>query len=91
MRSDFFGGNVLDVGLASVQFFNLFVVGIEARNDLPHFREAQGQRQADVTAADDSNLQVFSSEKFRLPIRTHSDSSLCAAPVVMIDERKTSN
>ena len=68
---NFFGGDVLDVGLAGVELFDFFVIEVEAGDALSDVRETQSERQADVTAADDADLDVSRREEFRSAFCRH--------------------
>src|SRR5579875_2270276 len=57
--------NVLDVRCAAVEFLNFFRIRVEAGDAVPFARKAQRQRQADVSAADDSNAQTGARKKLR--------------------------
>ena len=71
MLADLFGGDVLDVGLASVELVDFGLVEVEARDSVSHIGEAQRQRQSHVAAADDSDVRVLACEKLRLTVRAH--------------------
>jgi len=67
---------MLDVGLPGVQLVDFFLVGVETGDALAHVRKAQCQGQAHVAAPDNSDLDIFSAEKFRLALRGHLSPSL---------------
>lgn len=64
MFGDFGGRDVLDVRLAAVKFLNLPGIGVEPHDGMAFGGEIQSQRQADVTASNDSNLQILSEKMF---------------------------
>src|SRR5205823_7478548 len=63
--------NVLDVRPAGIEHGNLIRVGIETDDLVTRFGKAQGQRQADVAAADDPHLEVGAFEEFGFAVDGH--------------------
>ena len=72
--ADFVGRDVLDVGLAGVQFVDFAGIGIESGDALADIRKAQRQRQSHVPAADNADLDVFPCKELRLAFRSHPAS-----------------
>ena len=72
VSSDFFGGNVLDVGLAGIQLFNLGLIEIESRDVLADVGKPERERKSHVAAADDSDLDAFVRKEFWLPLHIYS-------------------
>ncbi len=63
--------DVLDVGLAGVQHGHLFWIGVESGDFVARFGEAQAQREADVSAANDGDFELGAFEKFGFTIDCH--------------------
>src|SRR4029077_5947588 len=63
--------NMLDVGLAGIEHLDLLGVGIKSGDFVAGFGEPQAQGQADVSTADDGNLQLAAFEEFGFPVDWH--------------------
>jgi hypothetical protein len=81
MRFDFFGRNVLDVGLADIQLFNLGMVEVETSYALTDVGKPKCEREAYVSAADNSYFDALVRKKLRFPLHTYSP---CAYPLAEI-------
>ena len=66
-------GDVPDIALAVVELFDFAGIGVEADDAVPGFGKAQSQRQSHVAASDNSDFQLRSLEKFRLPLDRHGE------------------
>ncbi len=69
---DFFGGNVLDVGLAGVQLFNFGLIEVESRDALADVGKPERERKSHVTAADDSDLDALIRKELRFTVHPYS-------------------
>ena len=67
-------GNVLDIGLTTIELGDFIGIEIETEDRVAGVSEAQSQRQTNVAAADNADLQRFAGEKFRVPIRCQAHS-----------------
>jgi len=76
---DFIGGNVLDVGLASIQFVDFGLIEVESCNAPADIREPECERESHVSAADNSDLDVLASKKLRFPLHTYSPCAYLSA------------
>ena len=74
---DFFGGNVLDVGLAGIQLFNLGLIEIESRDALSDVGKPEGERKSHVPAADNSDLDALIRKELRFPVHPRSPCVCC--------------
>src|SRR5262249_10926346 len=64
--------DVLDVRAARIQHGNFRWVRVESCDLVSRFRKAQRQRQSDVSATDDANLELGTFKKFWLSINWHN-------------------
>ena len=63
--------NVLDVGLAAVQLFDFYRVGVKPGDAVPGFGKPQSQRQSHVATADNPDAELRALEVFRSAIGWH--------------------
>jgi hypothetical protein len=69
---DFFGGNVLNVGLAGIQLFNFGLIEVESSNTLADVGKPECEWESNVPAADNSDLNALIRKKLRFPVHIHS-------------------
>jgi hypothetical protein len=65
---DFFGGNVLDVGLAGIQLFNFGLIEVESRDALSNVGKPECERKSNVPTADNSDLDALLRKKLRFTV-----------------------
>jgi hypothetical protein len=63
--------NVLDVRLAGIQHVNFFGIGVKTGDLVPGLCKTKRQRESDVAASDNANLQLGTFEKLWLSVRRH--------------------
>ena len=73
---DFFGGNVLNVGLAGIQLFNFGLIEVESRDALANVGKPECERKSHVPAADNSDLDALIRKKLWFALHTYSPSVL---------------
>ena len=73
--ADFIGRNMLDVCLTCVELIDLEFVEIETRHSMAHIGKTQREREPDVAATDDPDLEVLPCKKLRLALGAHPFSS----------------
>jgi hypothetical protein len=66
---DFFGGNMLNVGLAGIQLFNFGLIEVESRDALSDVGKPECERKSNVPAADDSDLDALIRKELRFTVQ----------------------
>ena len=62
---------MLDVRAAGIEHLDFARIGVKTSDLMTGFGKAQGQRQANVAAADDSDFQMSAFEEFGFPLNGH--------------------
>jgi hypothetical protein len=63
--------DMLDVRLPGIEHVHFVRIGVESRDFVARFRETQGQRQSNVSAANDGDFQLSAFEEFGFPVYGH--------------------
>src|ERR1700749_4825467 len=69
---DFFGRNMLDVGLAGIQLFNFGLIEVESGDALANVGKPECERKSNVPAADNSDLDTLIRKKLRFTVHPYS-------------------